>query len=60
MQYFQPFARVHLDRMATAFGIKLSELEADIVKLIEDGLIKARIDSQEKVRLSVLPCELGG
>ncbi|KAG9000792.1 hypothetical protein FRB94_005172 [Tulasnella sp. JGI-2019a] len=49
VQYFQPFARVHLDRMATAFGIKLSELEADIVKLIEDGLIKARIDSQEKI-----------
>jgi len=47
--YFQPFASVHLDRMAAAFGMDMAELEGSIVKLIEDGLIKARIDSQNKV-----------
>lgn len=49
VQYFQPFQRVHLDKMATAFGMSLSQLEADVVKLIEDGQIKARIDSQQKI-----------
>lgn len=52
--YFQPFASVRLDRMAIAFGMELSDMEASVVRLIEEGLIKARIDSQNKV----LPCTL--
>ncbi|KAG8922261.1 hypothetical protein FRC01_014268 [Tulasnella sp. 417] len=47
--YFQPFATVHLERMAAAFGMELADMEANIVKLIEEGLIKARIDSQNKI-----------
>ncbi|KAG8943297.1 hypothetical protein FRC04_002977 [Tulasnella sp. 424] len=47
--YFQPFATVHLERMAAAFGMELTDMEANIVKLIEEGLIKARIDSQNKI-----------
>lgn len=41
--------------MAAAFGMDLADMEANIVKLIEEGLIKARIDSQNKVRHPVHP-----
>jgi COP9 signalosome complex subunit 1 len=46
--YFQPFTTVRLDKMAQAFGLALPELEALVVSLIQEGQIKARIDSQNK------------
>jgi hypothetical protein len=36
--------------MAAAFGLELHVLEREIVGLIEEGQIKARVDSQNKVR----------
>jgi DNA-binding CsgD family transcriptional regulator len=36
--------------------MSLSQLEADVVKLIEDGQIKARIDSQQKVGVNIVAC----
>lgn len=35
--------------MANAFGLDVDELEKQVVKLIESGEIKARVDSQNKV-----------
>lgn len=40
--------------MSTAFGLSVDELEKLLVKLIQDGEIKARIDSLNKVRISFL------
>ncbi|KAG8928014.1 hypothetical protein FRC02_007467 [Tulasnella sp. 418] len=47
--YFQPFSSVHLVKMAAAFGVELAQLEASIVSLIDEGLIKGRIDSTNKI-----------
>ena len=43
--------------MAGAFGMELSDMEASVVKLIEEGQIKARIDSQNKVQCVALQRE---
>jgi len=47
--YFQPFASIRLDRMALAFGLPADELEKLVVKLIQAGKIKGRVDSQNKI-----------
>ncbi|KDQ06293.1 hypothetical protein BOTBODRAFT_60691 [Botryobasidium botryosum FD-172 SS1] len=49
VMYFQPFSSVRLDKMATAFGFELVELERLVVALIQDGSIKARVDSHNKI-----------
>ena len=49
MLYFQPFATVKLSRMSAAFGLSVEELEKILVTLIQEGTIKARIDSLNKV-----------
>lgn len=49
VMYFQPFSSVRLDKMATAFGFELAELERLVVALIQDGSIKARVDSHNKI-----------
>ncbi|GBE83515.1 G protein pathway suppressor 1 [Sparassis latifolia] len=47
--YFQPFASIKLERMSTAFGWTIEELEEQVVSLIQAGEIKARIDRQNKI-----------
>ena len=47
--YFQPFASIRLEKMAQAFGLSLEETEKQIVSLIQEGQIKGRVDSQNKV-----------
>ncbi|KAH7107066.1 PCI-domain-containing protein [Auriculariales sp. MPI-PUGE-AT-0066] len=47
--YFQPFASIRLDRMALAFGLPADDLEKLVVKLIQAGKIKGRVDSQNKI-----------
>lgn len=47
--YFQPFQSIRLTRMGEAFGMTVEEIEKHIVRLIQAGDIKARIDSQNKV-----------
>lgn len=54
VMYFQPFSSVRLDKMASAFGLELAELERMVVTLIQEGYIKARVDSHNKVRPSYL------
>jgi len=48
-QYFKPFTSVKMDSMAIAFGMDLGALEKQLVQLIADGKIAARIDSNAKV-----------
>lgn len=51
VQYFQPFASIKLDRMSSAFGWTVEELERQVVTLIQAGEIQARVDRQNKVRV---------
>ncbi|KAF8713551.1 hypothetical protein AX14_012932 [Amanita brunnescens Koide BX004] len=48
--YFQPFKSIRLDRMASAFGWTVEEVEQNVVSLIQSGQIEGRVDSQNKVR----------
>ncbi|KAF7329678.1 PCI domain-containing protein [Mycena kentingensis (nom. inval.)] len=47
--YFRPFASIRLDRMSTAFGWTLEEVERQVVTLIQEGEIQGRVDSQNKI-----------
>jgi hypothetical protein len=47
--YFQPFETIRLERMATAFGWTVEEVEKEVVTLIQSGKIQGRVDSQNKV-----------
>lgn len=48
--YFQPFASIKMERMSTAFGWTVEQLEEQVLPLIQSGDIKARVDKQNKVR----------
>ena len=48
-QYFSPYKSADLNKMATAFNTTTSALEEELINLILDGHIQARIDSQNKV-----------
>lgn len=57
--YFQPFQSIRLGRMGEAFGMTIEEIEKHIIRLIQSGDIKARVDSQNKVdQLSTVLCYL--
>ncbi|KAL0945917.1 hypothetical protein HGRIS_012200 [Hohenbuehelia grisea] len=47
--YFQPFSSIKLERMGASFGWSLGEVERHVVRLIQSGDIKGRVDSQNKV-----------
>lgn len=47
--YFQPFASVRLEKMGLAFGLSIAETEKLVIELIQEGRIKARVDSTNKV-----------
>lgn len=47
--YFQPFSSIKLERMATAFGWTIQQVEEQVVNLIQAGEIRGRVDSQNKV-----------
>ncbi|KAF6745950.1 G protein pathway suppressor 1 [Ephemerocybe angulata] len=47
--YFQPFATIRLDRMSSAFGWTVEEVEEQVVGLIQSGEIQGRVDSQNKI-----------
>lgn len=50
-QYLEPFRSVKIDKMAGAFGWDAAVLEKILVKLIEGGSLKARIDKEAQVSL---------
>nr|CAB3250794.1 COP9 signalosome complex subunit 1 [Phallusia mammillata] len=49
VQYFSPYKLADMHRMANAFNCSVTELEDELMPLILDGQIQARIDSQNKI-----------
>ncbi|ORY47677.1 PCI-domain-containing protein [Rhizoclosmatium globosum] len=54
VQYIHPFEAVDLKKMSVAFGGSSSEtdvalLESEVANLVSDGVVKARIDSHNKI-----------
>ena len=52
VQYFSPYSSADLRKMAESFNSTLPDLENELMKLILDGCIQARIDSHNKVLLA--------
>lgn len=51
-KYFSPYKSADLLKMAAAFNTTPNALEEELINLILDGHIQARIDSQNKVCLN--------
>lgn len=49
IQYFEAYSTASMYKMAEAFDTSIQELENEIIGLICDGHIKARIDSHNKI-----------
>lgn len=49
VQYFSPYASADLNRMAQSFNTSVAALENELMSLILDGQIQARIDSHNKI-----------
>lgn len=49
IQYFSPYMSADMRKMSEAFNCTVSELENEIMHLILDGQIQARIDSHNKI-----------
>ena len=47
-QYFSPYLSADMRKMAEAFNTTVSALEEELMQLILDGKISARIDSHNK------------
>lgn len=50
VQYFIPFSCVTLDSMDEAFGIHGGPVDQELVKMIEEGYLNAKIDTINRVR----------
>ncbi|EUC61439.1 COP9 signalosome complex subunit 1 [Rhizoctonia solani AG-3 Rhs1AP] len=50
--YTTPFTSIRLQRLADAFGLSLSDVEAHIVRLVREGQVKGRVDASEKVLIA--------
>ncbi|KAH8419546.1 hypothetical protein KR222_005055 [Zaprionus bogoriensis] len=49
IQYFSPYMSADMHKMATAFNSTVGDLENEVMQLILDGQIQARIDSHNKI-----------
>lgn len=49
IQYFSPYLSADMHKMATAFNCSVPALENELMQLILDGQIQARIDSHNKI-----------
>ena len=49
IQYFSPYISAEMNKMAISFNTNVKSLEDEIMQLILDGQIQARIDSQNKI-----------
>lgn len=49
IQYFEPFSAANMHQMAAAFNTSVQELESEMMNLIYESQISARIDSQSKI-----------
>lgn len=55
VQYFVPFSCVKLQSLEAAFTAPGEVLEDELVRMIKDGLLNARIDTKDKVRCPFTP-----
>lgn len=53
IQYFSPYLSADMRRMAVAFNRSVPALEDELMQLILDGQIQARIDSHNKVQTNI-------
>lgn len=51
VQYFVPFSCVTIDTMNEAFAQKEETIEQELVDMIREGTLKARLDGKNKVRV---------
>lgn len=60
IQYFSPYLSADMRKMAAAFNTTVLALEDELMQLILDGQIQARIDSHNKVcsLLTFLSCQV--
>lgn len=49
IQYFSPYLSADMSKMASAFNTTVVDLEDELMQLILDGQIQARIDSHNKI-----------
>lgn len=49
IQYFSPYSSAAMFTMATAFNTNINDLEQEVMHLILEGQIQARIDSHNKI-----------
>ncbi|BFF97056.1 COP9 signalosome complex subunit 1b [Drosophila madeirensis] len=49
IQYFSPYMSAEMHKMAMAFNSSVGDLENEVMQLILDGQIQARIDSHNKI-----------
>lgn len=52
VQYFSPYSSADMRKMAESFNTSISALEDEVMQLILDGQIQARIDSHNKILYS--------
>jgi len=52
VQYFSPYSSADLNMMATAFNVSVPRLEDELMSLILDGQLQAKIDSHNRVLIS--------
>ncbi|KAK2594528.1 hypothetical protein QQS21_007747 [Conoideocrella luteorostrata] len=55
VQYFVPFSCVTLERLGDAFAQPGISIEPELVEMIRDGSLKARIDAKNKLLVAVRP-----
>ncbi|RCI10716.1 hypothetical protein L249_5306 [Ophiocordyceps polyrhachis-furcata BCC 54312] len=55
MQYFMPFSCVTIESLDAAFGQPGQSIESELVDMVRNGLLKARIDAKEKLLVAVCP-----
>ena len=52
VQYFEPYSSASMQKMASAFNTTVEDLEKEVITLIYEGHIKARIDSYRKILIA--------
>ncbi|KAL7957731.1 PCI domain-containing protein [Trichoderma compactum] len=55
VQYFIPFSCVTLDSLDAAFGTPNQSVELELIRMIRDGSLRARIDAKSKLLVAVSP-----
>ncbi|KAF7542833.1 hypothetical protein G7Z17_g11237 [Cylindrodendrum hubeiense] len=55
VQYFVPFSCVTLDSMNEAFAQEGESIEDELVAMIREGTLKARLDAKNKLLIAVVP-----